>query len=58
MNHQAEIADLNITLVQEYLKEVNSSLYEKAMTGDFIEVCRDMNIISDLPEYRRPEYGI
>ncbi|MCD8335822.1 MAG: putative DNA binding domain-containing protein [Lachnospiraceae bacterium] len=55
VNHQAEITDLNITLVQEYLKEVNSSLYEKAMTGDFIEVCRDMNIICELPEYRKPK---
>ena len=42
VNHQAEISDLNITLVQNYLKEVGSSLYEKSKTGDFVEVCRDM----------------
>lgn len=55
VNHQAEISDLNITLIQNYLKEVNSSLYEKAKTGDFVEVCRDMNIISNLPEYVKPK---
>ncbi|MCD7746004.1 MAG: putative DNA binding domain-containing protein [Lachnospiraceae bacterium] len=55
INHQAEISDLNITLLQEYLREVKSSLYEKAMTGDFTEVCRDMNLISDLPEYVKPK---
>ena len=55
VNHQAEISDLNITLIQNYLKEVNSSLYEKAVKGDFIEVCSDMNIISKLPEYVKPK---
>lgn len=55
VNHQAEMSDLNITLIQNYLKEVNSSLYENAKTGDFEEVCRDMNIISNLPEYIKPK---
>ena len=55
VNHQAEMSDLNITLIQNYLKEVKSSLYEKAMTGDFTEVCRDMNIVSNLPEYTKPK---
>ncbi len=55
VNHQAEMSDLNITLIQNYLKEVKSSLYEKSKTGDFIEVCRDMNIISNLPEYIKPK---
>ena len=55
LNHHADISDLNITLVQNYLKEVNSSLYEKAQRGNFEEVCRDMNIISNLPEYVKPK---
>lgn len=55
VNHRAEMSDLNITLIQNYLKEVNSSLYEKAKTGDFVEVCSDMNIISNLPEYVKPK---
>lgn len=55
VNHQADVTDLNITLIQNYLKEVKSSLYEKSKTADFIEVCRDMNIISSLPEYVKPK---
>ncbi|MDO5414798.1 MAG: putative DNA binding domain-containing protein [Bacillota bacterium] len=55
INHQADMSDLNITLIQNYLKEVNSSLYEQAQNGDFVEVCRDMNIISNLPEYIKPK---
>src|SRR5699024_3987176 len=55
VNHQADISDLNVTLIQNYLKEVKSSLYEKARSGDFIEVCNDMNIICNLPEYMKPK---
>ena len=55
VNHQADLSDLNITLIQNYLRDVKSSLYEKSKTGDFVEVCSDMNIISNLPEYIRPK---
>ena len=55
VNHQADLSDLNIALIQNYLKEVGSSLYEKANAGNLVEVCRDMNIISDLPEYMKPK---
>lgn len=55
VNHQAAMSDLNITLVQNYLKEINSSLYEKSKISDFVEVCSDMNIISNLPEYIKPK---
>lgn len=37
------------------MKEVKSSLHEKSKTGDFVEVCSDMNIISNLPEYTKPK---
>lgn len=55
VNHQAELEDLNITLIQNYLKEIGSSLYEKSKLGDFTELCSDMNIISTLPEYVKPK---
>lgn len=55
VNHEAEMSDLNITLIQNYLKEVKSSLHERAKTGDFVDVCSDMNIISNLPEYVKPK---
>ena len=46
---------MNITLIQNYMKEIKSSLYEKSKTGDFVEVCQDMNIVSTLPEYIKPK---
>ena len=42
-------------MIQNYLKEIDSSLYEKSRTGDFAELCSDMNIISMLPEYVKPK---
>ena len=55
VNHSAEITDLNITLIQSYLKETNSSLYEDSKSMDFAELCKSMNIISILPEYTKPK---
>ncbi|MBQ4259343.1 MAG: putative DNA binding domain-containing protein [Lachnospiraceae bacterium] len=55
VNHKAEMTDLNITLIQNYLKEVNSSLYEMSKSGDFVELCQNMNIVSTLPEYIKPK---
>lgn len=54
-NHDADLADLNITLMQSYLKEVESSLYEESQHMDFIKLCENMNLISTLPEYRKPK---
>jgi ATP-dependent DNA helicase RecG len=55
VNHVAELADLNITLIQSYLKEIGSSLYEDSKTMDFVELCKSMNIIGTLPEYIKPK---
>lgn len=55
VNHQAELADLNLNLIQNYLKEIGSSLYEKSKSADLLEVCQDMNIVSGLPEYVKPK---
>ena len=55
VNHQADVNDFNIVLIQNYLKEVKSSLYEKSKSADFIEVCQDMNLVSNLPEYVKPK---
>lgn len=55
INHDAELADLNITLMQSYLKEVESSLYEESEHMDFVQLCRNMNLINSLPEYRKPK---
>lgn len=55
VSHEAELADLNITLIQSYLKEIGSSLYQGAENMDFVDLCKSMNIISTLPEYTKPK---
>ena len=55
VNHFAELTDLNITLIQSYLKEVDSSLYEDSKNMDFIDLCKNMNIVGTLPEYIKPK---
>ena len=55
VNHEAELTDLNITLIQSYLKEIGSSLYGESKTMDFADLCKSMNIISMLPEYTKPK---
>ena len=55
VNHEAELADLNIALIQSYLKEIGSSLYRESESMEFIDLCRSMNIISELPEYVKPK---
>ena len=54
VNHQASLEDLNLTLIQQYLREVDSGLYHEAGQKDFVRLCRDMNLISELPEYAKP----
>lgn len=55
INHEADLTDLNLTLIQAYLKEIGSSLYEESRQMDFIELCRNMNIVNSLPEYTKPK---
>lgn len=55
INHEAELSDLNITLIQSYLKEIGSSLYRESSKMDFVDLCRSMNIVNSLPEYTKPK---
>ncbi len=55
VNHQASLDELNITLIQQYLREVNSDLYKEAGRVDFRSLCRSMNLDSELPEYPHPK---
>lgn len=55
VNHFAAIEDLNITLIQQYLREVGSSLYTESAHMGFADLCRSMNLISTLPEYPKPK---
>ncbi len=55
VNHGAEVSDLNLSLIKAYLREVGSSLYERADTMDFVALCRNMNIVEGPPEYTKPK---
>ena len=55
VNHEGDITDLNLTLIQAYLKEIGSSLYEAAKHMNFTDLCQNMNIINSLPEYIKPK---
>jgi len=55
INHEAELTDLNITLIQSYLREIGSSLYEESKSMSLDELCASMNIINSLPEYTKPK---
>ena len=54
VNHKAELSDLNYTLIKEYLHEIGSDLYDVADSIDFCELCRNMHLLGDVPEYVKP----
>ncbi len=54
-NHGADLDDLNVTLIKEYLKEIGSSLYETADTMPFDDLCLSMNIAVGPAEYIKPK---
>jgi len=53
-NQFAELSDLNVTLVKNYLREVGSALADEVETKDFREICLAMGISTHLPEYQKP----
>lgn len=55
INHEAEIDELNITLIKGYLREVESSLYADADAMDFAELCQRMDIVQGPKEYLKPK---
>ena len=57
IRHEADMDDLSITLIQGYLREINSSLYEESKDPQksFMELCSNLNIVSELPEYAKPK---
>jgi ATP-dependent DNA helicase RecG len=53
--HQtAKLDDLNLRLIQNYLKEVMSSLYEESTKIPFAELCRHLMIAKGSDELLRP----
>ncbi len=44
MNHEAEIRDLKLLLIQNYLYEIKSDLLKESETMDFMDLCKSMRI--------------
>jgi len=54
INQNAEIEDLNLTLIKEYLREVKSDLFNSAEKMPFADLCRQMQIARGPKEYLKP----
>lgn len=54
INQTAKLDDLNLHLIQSYLKEVMSSLYEESTKIPFSELCRHLMIAKGSDELLRP----
>jgi len=54
INQTASLDDLNLRLIQNYLKEVMSSLYEESTKIPFSELCRHLIIAKGSDELLRP----
>ena len=54
INQTASLDDLNLRLIQNYLKEVMSSLYEESTKMPFSELCRLLMIAKGSDELLRP----
>ena len=53
-NLLAEVNDLDLGLIREHLKEINSSLYERSKDMDVLALARDMQIVGGPPERLKP----
>jgi ATP-dependent DNA helicase RecG len=54
INQTTKLDDLNLRLIQNYLKEVMSSLYEESTKIPFTELCRHLMIAKGSDELLRP----
>lgn len=54
MNYEAEIRDLKLPLIQNYLYEIKSDLLKESENMDFLDLCKSMRIVDGTPEYMKP----
>lgn len=52
---KANINDLDLGLMRAYLQQVKSDLFIEASKMDFVQLCRNMNIVDGPDEYVRPK---
>ena len=55
MHHTATLDDMDLGLIRSYLQRVKSDLFDKASKMDFVQLCRNMNIVDGPDEYVRPK---
>lgn len=54
INHHSSIDDLSFSIIQAYLKEIGSKLYDEIHKISFIDVCKQMQIVKGSDEYLKP----
>ena len=54
INQHAQLNDLDLGLIREFLQEVKSDLFEESVSISFPELCRQMQIARGPVEYLRP----
>ncbi len=54
-HHTATLNDLDLGLIRSYLQKVKSDLYESAASMDFVQLCRQMNIVDGPTEFVSPK---
>ncbi len=54
LNHQANVGDLDLRLIQAHLKQVMSALYEESSKIPFIDLCKQMKIVKGPGEHIKP----
>lgn len=54
INQHADLGDLQLTLIQSFLREVGSELLEESKGLPFTDLCRRMNIARGPDEYLKP----
>lgn len=52
--HQAELKDLEIGLIKDFLRDVKSDLLEEVDKTPFDQLCRQMQIVQGTEEYLKP----
>ncbi len=55
INHEANLENLDLGLIREYLHEVKSTLASESVTIPFKDLCWQMQIIGGTPEYTKPK---
>jgi ATP-dependent DNA helicase RecG len=54
INQNSSLENLDLGLIQAYLKHIKSELYEESKSISFTDLCRKMNIIKGPDEFLRP----